>query len=51
MPTRVQVGARRVKCWQFPPLKEFRITFSAKVGQDIDWGDGWDKEDWQEEGF
>ena len=29
-----------------PTTRYCRALFAKKLGQDIDWGEGWEKEDW-----
>ena len=36
----------RVGCYRLPSLKECRELFAAKLGQPVDWGEGWEKEIW-----
>jgi len=39
-------GVQQVPCFQFPPLAYCRALFAKKLGQDIDWGEGWEGEEW-----
>jgi hypothetical protein len=39
-------GKRQVPCFQFPPLAECRTRFAGKIGGGIEWGEGWEKEEW-----
>jgi hypothetical protein len=38
---------QRVRCYRLPPLVDCRRLFSQELGQPIDWGAGWEEEDWQ----
>ena len=45
--TRPTVGTQRLHCYELPPLRDCRRLFAEKLGQPIDWGDGWENEQWQ----
>jgi hypothetical protein len=47
---RTIIGTQRTYCYELPLLKDCRISFAQKVGQDIEWGEGWEKEDWEHDG-
>ena len=45
--TRHLVGNQRVRRYELPPLADCRRLFAGSLGQPIEWGDGWESEDWQ----
>ena len=48
--TRPIVGTERYRCYELPPLKKCRELFAAKLGQSFDWGEEWEKDEWQQDG-
>ena len=44
---RPNVGQERPWCYQMPSLKDCRKRFAAELGRPIDWGEGWEMDDWQ----
>lgn len=45
--TRPIVGDQRLRCYELPPLKDCRQLFASGLGQPVDWGEGWESEEWQ----
>ena len=45
--TRHLVDNQRVRRYELPPLADCRRLFAGSLGQPIEWGDGWESEEWQ----
>lgn len=43
-----RIAGEQVPCFRFPPLGECRKLFAEKLGQTLDWGEGWQLEEWQQ---
>jgi hypothetical protein len=37
----------RPQCYRFPPLRKCRELFAEQLGQRFDWGENWEKQDWE----
>jgi Family of unknown function (DUF5906) len=39
---------KRLLCYKLPPLAECRRLFAKQLGQDVDWGEKWENDKWQQ---
>lgn len=43
---RPTIGYDRPPCYRMPSLKECREKFAAALGRPVDWGEGWENDEW-----